>query len=46
MLGIDEKVLSRPPKSQILAVALWNCEKLAVKHSIEKRIQLLEFFVQ
>ena len=35
-LGIDEKVLSRPPKNQIWTVVLQNCKKWAVKHSVEK----------
>ena len=36
MLGIHGKVLSRPPKTQILTLVLQYCEKSAVKHSIEK----------
>ena len=40
MLGIDVKVLSPLPKKEILTVVLKNCEKSAVKHSIEKPILL------
>ena len=36
MLGIDTKVLSRPPKRQTLIVVLQNCKKAAVKYSIKK----------
>ena len=36
MVGIDGKVLSRLPKSQILTDVLQNYQKSAVKHFIEK----------
>ena len=36
MLGIDWKVLRRPPKNQILAVVPQNCKKLALKYSMLK----------
>ena len=36
VLGIDEKVLSRPPKRNILRSVLQSCKKSAVKHFIEK----------
>ena len=38
MLGTDEKVLGRPAKKQNLIVVQQNCEKSAVKNSIEKLI--------
>ena len=37
MLGIDGKVLMRPPKRQIFLAVLQNCKKTAVKHYLEKR---------
>ena len=40
MLGIDEKVLSPPGKSQILTIMLQKCQKLALKHSIEEPVLL------
>ena len=40
MLGIDGKVPSRPPISQSFTPVLQNCEKSAVKHSIEKLVLL------
>ena len=43
MLGIDRQVLCRPPERQTLLVVLQNCEKSAVKYSIEKPM-LLNFF--
>ena len=51
MLGNERKVLSGPPKRQILTAVLQNCEKSAVKGSIEKRMSLdfvncLQYFVQ
>ena len=41
MLGIDRNVLIRAPKRQILTAAIKNCEKSAVKHSIEKPYYLI-----
>ena len=38
MHGLDGKVLSRPPKKQVLTAAPKNCEKSAVKHSIENPV--------
>ena len=40
MLGTDSKVPSRPPTSQNFTPVLQNCEKSAVKHSIEKPMLL------
>ena len=34
--GNDGKVISRPPKRQILTVLLQNCKKSAVKRFIEE----------
>ena len=34
--GNDGKVISRPPKRQILTVLLQNCKKSAVKRLIEE----------
>ena len=39
MLGNDRHVLSRPPIRKNLTAVLQNCEKPAVKHSIEKSTQ-------
>ena len=33
---IDEQILSRPPKRQVLRVVSQNCEKPAAKYFIEK----------
>ena len=38
MLGIEGKVLKRSTKKQIWTVVLQNCEKSAIKHSIERLI--------
>ena len=40
MLGIDEKIVSPPPKKQILMVVLQNYKKSAVKYFIEKHMLL------
>ena len=40
MLGINEKVFSCPPKTQILTFVLQNCKKSAVKHFMEKSLLL------
>ena len=40
MLGIDGKILNRPPKKQVLTAVLKNWERSAVKHFIEKPILL------
>ena len=42
MLRTEGEVLCWPPKSQILTVGLQNCNKSALKHSIEK-VMLLNF---
>ena len=38
MLGIDEKVLSWPPKKQILTVEPQNCKNSALKYFTEKPV--------
>ena len=35
MLDFEGEVLNPPPKRQISTIALQNCKKLAIKHSIE-----------
>ena len=36
MFRIEDEVLTRPPKRQILTLMLQNCETSAVNHSIKK----------